>query len=56
MLARTIVASICVSSNAPKRKSSAPFLLAVRNHPAYYLQVLGLFLVIWVYYFPLLYL
>lgn len=55
MLAMTIIASICVTSNAPKRKSGAPFLKAAWTHPAYYLQTAGLFLVMWGLFVPFFY-
>ena len=41
----TIIASICVTSNARKRESGALFLKAAWIHPAYCLQTKGLFLI-----------
>lgn len=55
MLTLSIVSCAVISSNAPKRKSGAPFILAAWKHPAYYLQIVGLFLVFWAMFVPFFY-
>jgi predicted MFS family arabinose efflux permease len=55
MLALSIVSCAVISSNAPKRKSGPPFLLAAWKHPQYHLQILGLFLVLWGLFVPFFY-
>ena len=47
MLTLSIIFCAALSSNAPKGKGGAPFLLAAWKHPEYYLQILGLFLMFW---------
>lgn len=55
MLALSMIACATISSNAPKRKTGSPFLLTAWTHPAYYLQIAGLFLVIWALFVPFFY-
>ncbi|KAJ6028196.1 MFS monocarboxylate transporter [Penicillium herquei] len=55
MLALSIIACVTVSSNAPKRKSGSPFVLAAWKNPTYTMQIAGLFLVIWAMFFPFFY-
>ncbi|KAJ5676118.1 hypothetical protein N7462_009015 [Penicillium macrosclerotiorum] len=55
MLALSIVACLSVSSNAPKRKTGAPLLWTAWKHPAYALQVGGLFLIFWSLFVPMFY-
>jgi len=55
MLALSIIACASVSSNAPRRKSGPPFLLAAWKKPVYTLQITGLFLVFWAMFIPFFY-
>lgn len=55
MLALSIIACVCISSPAAKRKSSAPFTLEAWKHPTYTLQVIGLFFVFWALFVPFFY-
>ncbi|RAH44661.1 MCT family MFS transporter [Aspergillus brunneoviolaceus CBS 621.78] len=55
MLALSLVACACVSSPAPPRRTGAPFLKEAWHHPAYTLQVLGLFLIMWALFTPFFY-
>ncbi|KAJ5305966.1 hypothetical protein PENANT_c015G03472 [Penicillium antarcticum] len=55
MLALSIISCAVITSNAPKRKSGAPFLLAAWKQPEYYLQISGLFLVFWGLFVPFFY-
>ncbi|KAJ5235785.1 MFS monocarboxylate transporter [Penicillium citrinum] len=55
MLALSIIACASISSNAPRRKSGPPFLLAAWKKPVYTLQITGLFLVFWAMFIPFFY-
>lgn len=55
MLTLSVIACVSVSSNAPKRKSGPPFILEAWKHPAYALQISGLFLVVWAMFVPFFY-
>lgn len=55
MLALSIIACLCVSSNAPRRKSGPPLLWEAWKQPAYTLQIIGLFLVVWSIFIPFFY-
>jgi MFS family permease len=55
MLALSIVACLTISSNAPKRRTGAPFLLEAWKKPQYTVQIIGLFLVTWALFVPMFY-
>ncbi|KAF5860653.1 hypothetical protein ETB97_001286 [Aspergillus alliaceus] len=55
VLLLSITACSSISSNAPKRRSGAPFLLSAWKHPVYSLQVAGIFLVMWGFFVPFFY-
>lgn len=55
MLALSMIACITISANTPKRKTGSPFLSAAWTHPAYYLQIAGLFLIFWGLFVPFFY-
>ncbi|RAL14387.1 MCT family MFS transporter [Aspergillus homomorphus CBS 101889] len=55
MLSLSLIACLCISSPAPRRQTGAPLLLEAWHHPAYTLQVAGLFLVIWALFTPFFY-
>ncbi|RAH76811.1 putative MFS transporter [Aspergillus japonicus CBS 114.51] len=55
MLALSLIAGACVSSPAAPRRTGAPFVQEAWHHPAYTLQILGLFLVMWALFTPFFY-
>lgn len=55
MLTMSITACLTVTSNSPKRHSGSPFLVEAWKHPAYTLQVIGLFLIVWAIFVPFFY-
>ncbi|RHZ62612.1 hypothetical protein CDV55_104050 [Aspergillus turcosus] len=55
MLALSVVACLTVSSNAPKRRTGAPFTLEAWKKPEYTVQIIGLFLVTWALFVPFFY-
>ncbi|KAJ5754041.1 MFS monocarboxylate transporter [Penicillium nucicola] len=55
MLALSLISCAVITSNAPPRKSGAPFLLVAWKQPQYSLQILGLFLVFWGLFVPFFY-
>lgn len=52
MLVFAIISCITINTNAPKRKTGSPFVLDAWKHPAYTIQVIGLFLVIMCFFVP----
>ncbi|KAG2004010.1 hypothetical protein GB937_009248 [Aspergillus fischeri] len=55
MLALSVVACLAISSNAPKRRTGAPFFLEAWKKPEYTIQIIGLFLVTWALFVPMFY-
>ncbi|KAH8671582.1 putative MFS monocarboxylate transporter [Xylariales sp. PMI_506] len=55
ILGLSIVACMTATSNAPRRRTGAPLTVEAWHHPAYTLQVVGLFLCCWAMFFPFFY-
>lgn len=55
MLALSVVACLAISSNAPKRRTGAPFFLEAWKQPEYTVQIIGVFLVTWALFVPMFY-
>lgn len=56
MLVLSVIACLTVSSSAPKRRTGPPLVLTAWRNPAYSLQVVGTFLVMWAVFVPFFYL